>query len=100
MKTLYDKITEWKTTGVWDSICKWVTVSDTWERYYKIVSFVDQHKEEYIRKYGRYYLDKLLKSQECRERLGDIYIQELKDARKCMYRTGENFSSFHFSHKL
>ena len=43
MKTLYDQITEWKTTGVWDSICKLVTVSDTWERYYKIVSFVDQH---------------------------------------------------------
>ena len=97
MKTRLEQITEWKKMGVWVSICEQFTVTDTWERYYKIVTFVESHKAEYIRKYGRYYLSKLLESKECIDFLGAISALELKDARKCMYWKGEKFSSFHNS---
>ena len=80
MKTLFEQITHWKTIGEWESMRKWITVTETWERYYNIVVYVKKHRAEY----GYRYREKLLGSADFKQKFGYLDLEYLKKAQKTM----------------
>lgn len=83
MKTLFEQIDHWKTIGEWQAIKKWYVQSDTYERYYNIVLFVQQHKA----KYGRYYREKILRDKQFIQQFGYLDLDYLKYAFFIMRKT-------------
>ena len=76
MKTFFEQIAHWKAIGEWQDIKKWYVQSDTYERYYNIVLFVQQNKA----KYGRYYRGKILADPEFIRLFGYLDLDYLKNA--------------------
>lgn len=83
MKTLFEQIAHWKAIGEWQDIKKWYVQSDTYERYYNIVLFVQQNKA----KYGRYYRGKILADPEFIRLFGYLDLDYLKNAFHVMRKT-------------
>ena len=78
--TLFQTIKLWKETGEWKNICKWYTQTDTHERYYNIVLYIQENRG----KYGHRYRDKLLGEPEFIKKFGYLTVADLDNALKCM----------------
>ena len=82
-KSLFEQIAHWKNIGEWDDIKKWYVQSDTYERYYNIVLFVQQNKA----KYGRAYRESILSDQQFIRLFGHLDLDYLKYAIYVMNKT-------------
>ena len=76
MKTLFEQITHWKEIGEWENIKRWYVQTDTHERYYEIVLFVNEHRAEY----GYRYREKILNDARFIARFGYLDQDYLKYA--------------------
>ena len=83
MKTLFEQITHWKEIGEWESIKQWYVQTDTHERYYEIVLFVNEHRAEY----GYRYREKILNDVRFKAKFGILDLEYLKKAQKTMNKT-------------
>ena len=80
MLTLFEQITHWMTISEWESIKLWTSQAVTWERYYNIVKFVKEHRNEV----GYPFREKILGSRNFIDRFGHLDLEYLKYAEKIM----------------
>lgn len=80
---MFEQIAHWKTIGEWESIKKWYVQSDTYERYFNIVQFVNLNKS----KYGHRYREKILGDPEFIRLFGHLDLDYLKFAIFIMRKT-------------
>lgn len=76
MKTLFNQITHWKEIDEWENIKQWFVQADTYERYYKMVQFVNNNKAQY----GYQYREKILNDARFIEQFGYLDLDYLKFA--------------------
>ena len=93
--TLQESIHHWKTIGEWEHIKCWFPQADTYDRYYRIVQYIREHRGNY----GRYYRDKILAEQDFIDKFGYLAPINLDDACKCMNRKRDKLSCFHVFEK-
>ena len=82
-KSLFEQIAHWKSIGEWDDIKKWYVQSDTYERYFNIVQFVNLNKS----KYGYRYREKILGNILFIHQFGYLDLDYLKKALFVMAKT-------------
>jgi len=82
MRTLFDTIEHWKNIGEWEQIKIWYVQTDTQERYYNIIKYIQTHRG----KYGRNYRDKILAEPEFIAQFGYLTSSNIDDAFKLMFK--------------